>query len=196
MGSLPNPVEHGPPLLVLAGRFDEFLTPARLKARTDARLVLSPWSDHALEPYDPRLVDAAVDAACAAVGKTAPAAPTCWLWRLVGMVLGVLGALGMALCLPEISPRLARMRGLLLSVILIVACARTGNTWLGAAPHLRRAHLLIAAVAIALLVVIGAGRSPMKRIACSMQMQRSFSKLKSSLTGQSKRNCNSRETVV
>jgi hypothetical protein len=158
VGSLPDLGEHGPPLLLLAGRFEEFFRPAQLKARTDARVVLSPWSDHALELYDPCLVNAAVEAACAAVGKTPPVAPTCWRWRLVGMVLGVLGALGMGLSLPELFHSLARVRGLLLSVILIGACALSANTWLGSAPHLRRAPRLIAAVAIALLVIMGAGR--------------------------------------
>ncbi len=157
-GSLPGPFEHGPPLLLLAGRFDECLPRNRLAARTDARLVISSWSDHALEPYDPRLVSAAVEAACAAVGKTPPAAPKCWLWRLAGMVLGIVGALGMATCLPETSPRLTRIRGLLLPILVILACALTGNTWIGVAPHLRRVHLVVAAVGIALLVLIVADR--------------------------------------
>jgi hypothetical protein len=74
------------------------------------------------------------------------------------MVLGVAGALGLAICLPEIFPRLARIRGLLVPVLLIVACAFTGNTWLGVVPHLRRVPLVVAAVALALLVVIGASR--------------------------------------
>ena len=107
VGALPELGGHGPPLLLLAGQFEECFPPALLKARTDARLVLSSWSDHAIEPYDPYLVDAAVEAACAAVGKMPPAAPTCWRWRLAGMVIGMLGALGMALCLPELFPQLA-----------------------------------------------------------------------------------------
>ena len=150
--------EHGPALLLLAGRFEEFHPPAQLKARTDARFVISPWSDHTLEPYDPVLVNAAVEAACTALGKTPPAAPTCWPWRFAGMVLGVIGAFGIALRLPGLYPRLARVRGPLLSIMVIVAFALTASPWLGAAPHLRRADLLIGALAIALLVVMGAGR--------------------------------------
>ena len=38
------------PLLLLGGRFDEFFRPARLRARADAKAVVSPWSDHLLEP--------------------------------------------------------------------------------------------------------------------------------------------------
>jgi alpha-beta hydrolase superfamily lysophospholipase len=49
VGANPKLGEHGPPLLLLAGQFDEFVRPPALKARTDARLVLSPWSDHVLE---------------------------------------------------------------------------------------------------------------------------------------------------
>jgi hypothetical protein len=158
VGALPNLGGHGPPLLLLAGRFEEAVPPAWLKARTDARLVLSPWSDHALELYDPTLVNAAVEAACALVGKTPPAAPTCWRWRLAGMVLGLLAALGLALGLPELPPRLAWVRGPLIAVIAIVAVAFTTGTWFGAAPALPRAPAQIAAMAIALLVVIGAGK--------------------------------------
>jgi hypothetical protein len=125
--------------------------------------VISPWSDHALEPYDPRLVDAAVEAACAAVGKTPPASPARWRWRLVGLALGQLGALGVALCLPEVLPRLARMRGLLLPVMLIGAFALTAGTWLGVEPQLRRVPLQIAAMAIAWLVITGAGQMGIPR---------------------------------
>jgi pimeloyl-ACP methyl ester carboxylesterase len=157
VGSAPHLGEHGPPLLLLAGRFDEFYPPAVLKARTDARVVLSPWSDHGLELYDPLLVNAAVEAACAAVGKTPPAAPTCWLWRLAGIVLGMLGALGLALCLPKLPPRWAWARGPLVALIFILAFVLTTSTWLDVYPHLRRLPLEIAAAAIALLVLMGAG---------------------------------------
>ena len=158
LGANSDPGEHGPALLLLAGRFEEFHPPAQLKARADARFVISPWSDHTLEPYGPVLVNAAVEAACAALGKTPPAAPTCWPWRFAGMVLGEIGAFGIALRLPGLYPRLARVRGPLLSIMVIVAFALTASPWLGAAPHLRRADLLIGALAIALLVVMGAGR--------------------------------------
>jgi len=163
VGSVPRLGEHAPPLLLLAGRFDEFVPPAVLKARTEARLVISPWSDHALELYDPRLVDAAVKAACAAVGKTPPAAPTRWRWRLAGMALGLLGMVGMAkvglmLCVPEVSRRWAHVRGPLFSVTVIGAFALTSGTWLGAVPPLRRVPVQLAAAAMTWLVVMGAGR--------------------------------------
>lgn len=75
IGSIPVLGDHAPPLLLLAGRFEEARFLALLKARTDARLVISPWSDHLLEAFDPVLVNAAVEAACAAVHKTPPALP-------------------------------------------------------------------------------------------------------------------------
>ena len=158
VGALANLGPHGPPLLLLAGRFEEVVPPARLKARTDARLVLSPWSDHALEPYDPILVNAAVEAACAAVGKTPPAAPTCWRWRLAGLMLGALAALGLALALPAFPARWAWVRGPLIPIIAIAAVALTSGTWFGAAPHLRRAPAHIVAMTLVLLAVIGAAR--------------------------------------
>lgn len=158
VGASPNLGEHGPPLLLLAGRFDEAFPPARLKARPDARLVLSPWCDHAFEPWDSYLVNPAVEAACAAVGKTPPAAPSRWRWRLTGMVLGILGALGLALSLPRLPPQWAWVRGLLVPAIYIVAITLTSSTWLGVAPLLRRAPLYIGFTAIGLFIIIGAGR--------------------------------------
>src|SRR6185295_8135734 len=62
---------HGPPALLLFGRFEEFGIPAQ----TNARVVIAPWSDHALEPFDPVLVNAATKAACATVGKSVPPPP-------------------------------------------------------------------------------------------------------------------------
>ena len=158
VGALPNLGPHGPPLLLLASRFEEAVPPARLKEQTDARLVLSPCSDHALEPYDPILVNAAVEAACAAVGKTPPAAPTCWRWRLAGLGLGVLAALGLTLALPAPPARWAWARGPLIPVIAIVAVALTTGTWFGAAPLWRRTPAHIVAMMLVLLVVIGVGR--------------------------------------
>jgi hypothetical protein len=158
VGSLPELGGRGPPLLLLAGRFDEFFPPALLKARTDARVVLSPWSDHLFEAYDPLLVNTAVEAACAAVGKTPPTAPTCWRWRLAGMVLAMLGALGMALCLPKLPPRWAWGRGLLVSAIFIVAFVLTTSLWYDVMPHPWRFPLQIAAMAIALLALMSASR--------------------------------------
>src|SRR5207302_6614117 len=99
------------PLLFLAGQFEEAFTPALLKTRTDARLVISPWSDHLLEGFDPVLVNAAVEAACAAVHRTPPAPPTAWRWRLFGAALAMLAAGALASYLTDLLPRLARCRG-------------------------------------------------------------------------------------
>src|SRR6185369_8501889 len=92
IGSMPVLGEHAPPLLFLAGRFEEAFPPALLETRADARLVISPWSDHFLEGFDPVLVNAAVKAACEAVRRTPPAPPMAWLWRLMGVVLAMLAA--------------------------------------------------------------------------------------------------------
>lgn len=67
--------EHG---LLLAGKYEEFVRPARLQARTNTQVVIFPWSDHTLEAFDPVLVRAAVKAARATVGKPVSAAPTAW----------------------------------------------------------------------------------------------------------------------
>ena len=157
VGSLPTLGEHAPPLLLLTGRIDEHYPPALLKTRTDAHLVVSPWSNHGLEGYDRVLLNAAVAAACATVGRTPPAAPTRWLWRGVGMALVLSGALGLALGLPRFPPRWAGMRGLLVSIISIFSPAFAQSSWRKVAPHLPPFPLLVAG-AVALLVLLVAGR--------------------------------------
>src|SRR5688500_1434233 len=138
IGALPVLGDSAPPLLLLAGRFEEAFPPALLKTRTDARLVISPWSDHLLEGFDPVLVNAAVDAACAAVHKTPPARPVACVWRLVGAALAMLAAGALASCLTEVFRPLARFRGLFIGVFMVVAFMLSiGGRWLDATPHLR-----------------------------------------------------------
>src|SRR4051812_25902429 len=126
--------EHGPPALLLFGRFEEFGIPAH----RNAQIVISPWSDHALEAFDPVLVNAAVKAACATAGKPVPATPTAWRWRFAGLVLGMAGAFVLMFRLPELHPRLSRIRGFIVPTILLIAIVLTMGTWIGVAPQLRR----------------------------------------------------------
>jgi len=147
--------EGAPPLLLLTGKFDELVNLAGLKARSDARLVVSPWSDHALEVWDPILVNTAVATACGAVGKTPPPVPRFWLLRLAGVVLGMIGALGLIWLLPESSGPLARIRGLLVSGLLIATIALTMNTWIGSALNMHRIPLQTAIGIMVWLMLIG-----------------------------------------
>src|ERR1019366_5919263 len=137
IGSSPALGDHAPPLLLLAGRLEEGPL-ALYKARKDARLVISPRSNHLFEMWDPLLVNAAVEAACAAVHKPPPMLPTAWRWRLLGAVLAILAAGKLASCLTDLFPQLARFRGLLIGVFIAVAFMLTvGGRWLEATPHLR-----------------------------------------------------------
>jgi hypothetical protein len=142
--------EHGPPLLLLAGLFDEIFRPAQLRSLPNAQVVISPWSDHILEPFDPVLVNAAVKAACATVGKPVPAAPSAWRWRFAGLVLGIAGALVLMFRLPELHPRLARTRRWIVPAVLLIAIILTMGTWIGVTPQWRRIP-----PQLVLLVVIG-----------------------------------------
>jgi pimeloyl-ACP methyl ester carboxylesterase len=155
--------ERGPPELLLAGLFEEFHRPAQLHARTNAQVVISPWCEHITEAYDPVLVRAAVRAACAAVGKPVPAAPTAWRWRFGGLVLGIAGALGLMFCLPELHPCLARIRRFIVPGVLLLALVLTLGTWVGVNPQLRRlpAHLL--ALSVVWLALAGLGRLRLPR---------------------------------
>ena len=146
IGSMPVLGDHAPPLLLLAGRFDEGPL-ALLKTRTDARLVISPWSDHLLESFDAVLVNAAVEAACAAVHKAPPPPPTAWRWRLIGAVLAMLAAGKLASCLTDLFPQLARFCGLLIGVFVVVAFILTlGGRWIDTTPHLRLEGIAMAVI--------------------------------------------------
>jgi alpha-beta hydrolase superfamily lysophospholipase len=148
--------DHAPPLLLLTGRFEQCYPPALLKARTDARLVISPWSDHLLEGFDPLLVNAAVEAACAAVHQTPPAPPTAWLWRLFGVMLAMLAAGALASYLTDVLPRLAQFRGLLIGGFVAAAFMLTlGGRWLDATPNLLSQGI---AIPVAILLAIIGGR--------------------------------------
>jgi pimeloyl-ACP methyl ester carboxylesterase len=155
--------EHGPPLLLLAGWFEEFFRPALLRARTKAQVVISPWSDHILEPYDPVLARAAVTAACAAVGNRVPAAPTAWRWRFAGLVLGIAGALVLMVCLPEVHPRLARTRRFIVPGVLLLALGLTLGTWVGVTPQLRRIPQQLVVLAVIWLALVGLNRLRLPR---------------------------------
>jgi Serine aminopeptidase, S33 len=146
-----------PELLLLAGRFEEFVPPSRLKARTDARLVLSPWCDHVLEPWDPYLVNAGVEAACAAVGKTPPAPGKAWIWRAGGLLLCILGAIGL-IFYTQVTPGLAPIRAVLIPAIIIATIVLTMSTYGGVAPQLRRILFQLAIVIITWLALAGLAR--------------------------------------
>jgi hypothetical protein len=157
--------KHGPPLLLLFGRFDEFtlLFGTSLKAQTNAQVVTSPWSDHCLEAFDPVLVRAAVTAACAAVGKPVPTAPTAWRWRFTGLVLGIAGASVLMFRLPELHPRLARMRRWIVPTVPLLAIILTTGTWLGMTPQLRRIPQQLVLLPVIWLALAGLSRLRLPR---------------------------------
>jgi hypothetical protein len=156
---------RAPRLLLLFARFDVFrpLILTWSRAQTNAQVVISPWSEHITEAYDPVLVRAAVKAACAAVGKPVPAAPTAWRWRFAGLVLGIAGALGLMFCLPEIHPRLARIRRFIVPGVLLIALGLTLGTWLGVTPQLRRIPQQLVLLPVIWLALAGLSRLRLPR---------------------------------
>jgi pimeloyl-ACP methyl ester carboxylesterase len=157
--------KQGPPLVVLMARFSVAAPLIRtwLKAQTNAHVIISPWSEHITAAWDAGLVNGGVKAACAVVGKPVPAAPTAWRWRLLGLLLGITGALGLMFCLPEIHPRLARIRRVIVPGVLLLALILTLWPWLGVRPQLRRipAHLVV--LLVVWLALLGASRLRMPR---------------------------------
>jgi len=155
--------EHAPPLLFLAGLFEELHRPARLRAQTNAQVVISPWSDHILEPWDPVLVSAAVKAACATVGRPVSAVPTAWRSRFAGLMLGIAGALVLMFRLPKLHPRLARMRRWIVLTVLLIAIILTTGTWLGMTPQVRRIPQQLVLLVFIWLVLASLSRLRMPR---------------------------------
>jgi hypothetical protein len=122
--------------------------------------VISPWSDHFLEGFDPVLVNAAVEAACAAMHMTPPAPPTAWRWRLIGVVLAMLAAGILAGSLTDLFPQLARFRGVFIGVFITTAFMLTiGGRWLEATPHLR-SQVIALPVILFLAIIAGKLRIP------------------------------------
>jgi pimeloyl-ACP methyl ester carboxylesterase len=157
--------KRGPPVVVLMARFGEFAPMLRtwLKAQTNAQVISSPWSEHITAAYDAGLVNGGVKAACAAFGKPVPSAPTAWRWRLLGLLLGITGALGLMYCLPELNPRLARVRRFIVPGVLLVALILTLWPWLGVKPQLRRIPVHLGVLGLIWLALIGASRLRMPR---------------------------------
>jgi hypothetical protein len=118
-----------------------------LKARTDARLVISPWSDHSLESFDPGLVNAAVEAATALVHKIPPPPPSAWRWRIIGAMLSMLAAGKLASCLMDLFPQLARFRGMFIGIFIVAAFILTlGGRLINATPHFRLQGIAMAII--------------------------------------------------
>ena len=155
--------DQGPPLLLLAGLFDQFFRPAELRAVPNAQVVISPWSEHILEVYDPALVKAAVKAACATVGTPVPPASTAWRWRFAGLVLGIAGAFVLMFRLPELHPSLARTRKYIVPAVMLIALGLTLGTWFGVTPQLRRIPQQLVLLPVIWLALAGLGRLRMPR---------------------------------
>ena len=157
--------EHGPPSLLLFGRFDEFrpMFGSSLKPQTNGQLIFSPWSEHILEVYDPVLVKYVVRAACATEGKPEPAGVTAWRWRFAGLVMGITGALGLMLALPELHPIFARNRRYIVPGILLIVFELTLGKWVGVTPQIRRFPQQLVLLPVILLMLAGLGRLRLPR---------------------------------
>jgi hypothetical protein len=155
-GADPQLGEHAPPLLLLVGRFDEFFKPDELKTRTDAQTLVSPWSNHGLELFDPLLIHAAVNAASAAIGQSPPPASTAWCWHVAGVFLALFGAFSLALVLPDSPPKWAWARGLFIAVLIGSAYFLTLNNYFDLKPHSQNFLSQTIATIVAVLILAGA----------------------------------------
>jgi hypothetical protein len=155
--------EHGPPLLLLIGRFDEFFKPNELKTRTDAQTIVSPWSNHGFELFDPVLIHAAVNAASTATARPTPRASTVWCWNVAGVFLALLGAFTLALALPELPPRWDWAHGVLVAVIIGIAYFLIFHNWIDLKPHPQNIPKQIIATIVAVPLLVGARKIRIRR---------------------------------
>ena len=155
--------ERGPPLWLLVGKFDEFYKSGDLKTRTNAQIIISPWSNHGFELFDPVLIHAAVNAASAAAGKPLPAPSAIWCWNVAGVFLALLSAFTLALVLPEFPLQWEWARGALVAVIIGGAYFLTFYNWLDLRPHLHNIPWQIIAAVIALPLLVGARKMRIRR---------------------------------
>jgi hypothetical protein len=156
VGSAPRLGTDAPPLLFLVGRFDQFLKSDQLRTRTDGRLVISPWSDHGSELFDPVLIHAAVNAACGVVGKSPPTPNISWRWHVLGLLLALSGASGLVLVLPVFPGRWEWAGGCIVAVLFGVAFFLTMNRCLDLRLDPQHFFPQIVTILITLLVLAGA----------------------------------------
>jgi hypothetical protein len=82
---------------------------------------------------------------------------------LLGLLLGITGAVGLMFFLPELHPRLARIRRFIVPGILLLALVLTLWPWLGVRPQLRRIPVQLVVVGIVWLTLVGASKLRMDR---------------------------------
>ncbi len=155
--------DHGPPLLLLVGRFDEFFNSAELKARTDAQTIVSPWSNHGFELLDPVLIHAAVNAASAATARPAPRASMAWCWNVAGVFLALLGAFTLATAMPELLPRWNWAHGVLVAAIIAGGYFLIFHNWFDLKPHAKNIPWQIIAAIVTLPPLVGARKIRIRR---------------------------------
>lgn len=99
LGALPRQVPACP-TLVAAGRFEELFTIEQARRRMEGKgdVVSSPFSDHALEAHDPLLIQRILFWTHHTLGfSDTPRFPWfMWVCMLIGLALGIGGALGIA----------------------------------------------------------------------------------------------------
>ena len=110
-----------------------------------------------LEPWDPYLVNAGVEAACAAIGKTPPTPGKAWIWRAGGLILCLLGAVGL-IFYTEVTPGLRPIRAVLIPAIIISTIVLSMGTYGGVTPQFRRIVWQLAIMTIIWLALAGLGR--------------------------------------
>lgn len=90
--------------LIAAGRFEELFTPedAQRRAAGHADVLISPWSNHALEPWDPVLIGNVVPWVDAALGVP-PRGGYPWRAWAFAMLATLLGTLGVVLATGQLT---------------------------------------------------------------------------------------------
>lgn len=119
LGMLPRGRDLPPgPVLLALGRFEQLFTPEQAHARAaqapagQVSVLVSPWSDHALETWDPVLIAGMVDWVDGALGLPQESVFPWWRWLLVvvSVPIGMAGILMLAAVATGRGKRLPRVQ--------------------------------------------------------------------------------------
>ena len=77
---------------------------------------------------------------------------------MLGLLLGIMGAVGLMFILPELHPRLAQIRRFLVPCVLLLALVLTLWPWLAVLPQLRRIPVQLVVLGVVWLALAGIGR--------------------------------------
>lgn len=150
--------------LLIMGRLEELITAAELRSHAEAigaEAIVVPWSDHALEPFDPQVASAIVRFAKPLLGESTGTESSSAVARLLGCALLFASSVLLAgLTLPRRPVGARAYAAGLLAAGSVLAPALLGlhGWWVYIAPTPIRAALALVAISVSFAVARGLNR--------------------------------------